>query len=519
MKKSLRTAAVLAAGVFVLGACGQGDAGNSVSADGPSGDPVRGGELVYSYSVDASTLDPAACGSSTSWQACQAIYGMLMRFDPATGDYAPHMAAGLDTEDGRVWTLTLRDGVTFTDGTPYDADAVAYNWERARDPQNRSSAAAVAQRMTWQVVDPTTVRIELPAPNFAFPSMLYTGLGAIGSPAALEARGADFGANPVGAGPFTLETWSRGVEMQLARNDGYWDEGKPYLDAFTIKIIADERQRLAAVESGEADLAATILADSAAQVEQAGLALTERPTLAAAQGLRFNFADPAVADENLRRAVVLAMNVDEIAGVVHGGVGPATTIAPEGTRFHDPAAMLPSEDLAEAQRRFDLYRSETGLDTVDVQYMIVAGIPLLAQEAQMIKAQVERIDGLTLTVLPLEIAARQAALRNGDFMIANDSMGLNYDPEALYERYHTAGSENFGKYSDPQVDAALEASRASQDPAEVDEAYRAVLARLTETLGVRPLFYQTTTMYSRGDVGGTEPEYLYYPPADGLWIG
>ncbi|MEE2035016.1 ABC transporter substrate-binding protein, partial [Rhodococcus chondri] len=117
--RTARLAVAFAASAALLAGCGQGGAESGGSVDLSSMDPVQGGSLRWGYVFTAPSLDPAQCGTSAGWQACQAIYGTLMSYDASDNSYAPAMAESVVTEDGRVWTLTLREGVTFTDGTPY----------------------------------------------------------------------------------------------------------------------------------------------------------------------------------------------------------------------------------------------------------------------------------------------------------------------------------------------------------------------------------------------------------------
>ena len=123
------------------GSGGSGEADRSAGSSGsaPEGEPTSGGTATFAYAVDAASVDSANCGSSVSWMACTAIYGTLVTFDAETLEYGPGMAESFESEDGKVWTITLRPDLTFSDGTPFDAEAVAFNWDRAKDPVNRNS--------------------------------------------------------------------------------------------------------------------------------------------------------------------------------------------------------------------------------------------------------------------------------------------------------------------------------------------------------------------------------------------
>ena len=127
--------------------------------------------------------------------------------------------------------------------------------DRIKNPQTLSPAIRATTGMTWQIVDPLTVDVTSDSPNYQLPWQLVKGLGAIGSPTAIQAAGAEVGNTPVGAGPFVLTRWTRGTQMELTRNPTYFEQGLPYLDGLTTKVINSEDQRLNALRSGEVDVA------------------------------------------------------------------------------------------------------------------------------------------------------------------------------------------------------------------------------------------------------------------------
>ncbi len=138
---------------------------------------------------------------------CQAVYGALLYYDFETGEITPGMAESFTSDDGKVWTLKLRPGLTFTDGTPFDAAAVAFNWDRILDPALLSPSRAAAQTITWNVVDETTLTVTSNEVNHQLPFQLTESLAFVASPTAIAQKGADFANAPVGAGPFQLTSW------------------------------------------------------------------------------------------------------------------------------------------------------------------------------------------------------------------------------------------------------------------------------------------------------------------------
>ena len=203
------------------------------------------------------TLDPlrfTASGGSDGQRAF-ALYGALVAYDSESGEAQPVLAESFESNaDFTVWTLTLKDGVTFSDGAPYDAAAVKTNWERAKDPANRSPAfTAMLAVSDVTVTDPLTATITLSSPNAQFPNTVSrSALNYLASPAAIAA-GTDLTSQAVGAGPFLLESWTRDDRMIMNANPDWMGSDGPYLDKLTFRVVGDEEQRIDTFATGDAD--------------------------------------------------------------------------------------------------------------------------------------------------------------------------------------------------------------------------------------------------------------------------
>jgi peptide/nickel transport system substrate-binding protein len=231
--------------VILLGACGGSDDSGSpadtsivgtVTTSG--GQPKSGGSMTFGTFAETNGLDPTISFATgvIGGTELAALYDNLMRYDPSTGTYSPGTAESLEPNaDYSVWTLKLRAGIKFTDGTAYDADAVKYNIERHSAPGSRSNyTSQVSNIKSIDVVDPLTVRFGLTSPLAAFPYVLSVGPGMIASPTAIKRLGADFNLNPVGAAPFMLESYKPKEALVLKRNPTYWN-GPAYLDS--VKFV------------------------------------------------------------------------------------------------------------------------------------------------------------------------------------------------------------------------------------------------------------------------------------------
>lgn len=523
--------AALIATVSVIAACGQGGSADSAASaerpsfDGaygtsgpaPEGEPQAGGSVRFAYAAEPVSVDSANCGAGMSWMACTAIYGGLVTFDPRTLEYGPGLAESFESEDGVEWTIALRPDLTFTDGTSLDAEAVAFNWARAADPVNRNAARETVESMNWEIRDDRTLAVTLDKPNFQFPSLLYTSLGMIGSPTAIKEKGEDFAVEPVGAGPFRLDRWSRGTEMGFVRNDGYWDAPRPYLDELVIVTIPQEQQRANALNSGDIDIDATTSPTTADELRAAGRSDSRMLNLVGS-GIRFNMAEGPATDERVRRAIAHAVDRAAIREAVWS-TGPATdAFAVEGGALFDPEATLPEYNPQRAQEIVDEIRAENGGEEIVVEYSSLAGITMMIEEGQMLKAQVDAIDGLTLKVVEVDAATYGSRVLGGDFEAASASVGLLLDPATMYA-LHSDSNENLQSYSNPEFDRNIELARSTPDPVEQVKFSKAALSHYVGDVAAIPWTPAATYWFHNGDIGGIAPGYNYYLRPELLWRG
>lgn len=339
----------------------------------------------------------------------------------------------------------------------------------------------------------------------------------IGSPTAIEEKGEDFALEPVGAGPFELDRWSRGTEMSFVRNDDYWDAPRPYLDELVIVTIPQEQQRANALNSGDIDINTTGMPVTAEELRAAGRSEAHMLNLVGA-GIRFNMSDGPTTDPRLRQAIAHAVDTAAIREAVWSADPGPGTFAIEGSALFDPEATLPEHDPVLAQELVDEIRAENGGEDIVVEYSSLAGVSQMVQEAQMLKAQIDAIDGLTFEVLELDAATYSSQVLAGDYHAATGNMGVTLDPALLYDRMHTDGGENNQGYSNPEFDEHIERARAASDPVEQMEFSKQAVRVFTEDVAALPWTPAATYWFHNGDVGGITPGYNYYVRPDLLWL-
>ncbi|MBL7502687.1 ABC transporter substrate-binding protein [Frankia sp. CNm7] len=456
----------MAALAGVLPACG----GSSDEAPGtaPSAATVRlGGAATYIPSGDVRNLEPAAQGSVTSsGPYMNAIFDALFTVEPKTGNVRPRIATSFTTTDGRTWTLKLRDGVKFSDGTALDAEAVRFSWERLRNGEVQAVASdAVRQMDTITVVDPLTLTVTLKAPNWQFQHAVQDSSTIwIVSPTAVRTQGNDdFAQHPVGAGPFTLKSRTPNSDTVLARNPNYWQTGLPKLDTLILRPNPDGQQALDTVLSGGAQAMYDGVGQLATQGKDAGLSAPQDYGMQGGVTFLFNQAKAPFDDVRARQAVVLALDLDEInQQVFEGGAEIPKTLFSPDSPFYDASLTLPVNQPEQAQALFD----ELAAEGRPVSFTInTTSGSASASYAKAIQTQLSTYDNVTVEVAQTDVPTHSAGLRNHTFQLAS-SGAQSVDPEpALYAALHSTGSNNYGSIKDSAIDRGLDAGRASSDEA------------------------------------------------------
>jgi 4-phytase/acid phosphatase/peptide/nickel transport system substrate-binding protein len=229
-------------------------------------------------------------------------------------------------EDGMSGTVTLREGVMFHDGTPFNAEAVAAHYNRIMDPEYRLSTRIFGPIESVDVVDEYTVRFNLNQPWVALKSALAIShmYNFIPSPTALQGDPEGFNTNPVGTGPFKFESWSRNDRIVYSRNESYWDSGLPKIDNLIIRSIPDNQTRLAALKAGEIDIMKT---PSPTQVAELQAGDSDNIEIFRAHGdgavsWNMNHDRPPFNDPEIRKAIVQAIDTEAFSKARYKGVQP-----------------------------------------------------------------------------------------------------------------------------------------------------------------------------------------------------
>jgi len=357
---------------LLLAACGGGPQATEApasetteeAAPATEAPAVSGGVLTVGIPVEPETLDPGDAVYVYEQFILMSIFDSLLSISPE-GELYPALATAWEpNEEYSEFTFTLRDDVTFHDGTPFTAEAVKASFDHiASESVLESGGKSLLQDHAYVetvVVDDYTVTVKFGA---SYPLFLRDAARqwlSISSPAALEEFGADYGRNPVGTGPFKFVQWDAQSQIVLERNEEYnWGpefaahEGPAYLDQVVFRILPEAATRLTAFETGEILLAGEPPALDAIALAQAGSASIEtfaQPGIPAI--LMINASKAPTDNINVRKAMIYAVNQDELAQTAFQDLGlPAySVISPTTWAYDEGAANLYRYDPAEAAR-------------------------------------------------------------------------------------------------------------------------------------------------------------------------
>jgi peptide/nickel transport system substrate-binding protein len=490
-----------------------------------AGTPTPGGSMTIINGGDITSWDPALTSGTYPggpMDALDAVYGFLVYVD-ANGVVTGSMAKSLSSTDGMTWTLKLRDGVKFSDGTPFDATAVKFNWDRAAD----AATAAPTQKWmaTWNegmtVVDPTTLTIKLPSADANFGSEIAQLAPFIASPAALNEATSKTDIKPVGAGPFILQNWDQGVSMTLTRNPGYWDQPRPYLETLKFAIIPETNSRIATVVQGGAQMMAGYPYQFGSNASAPGVGQIEIP-ISGFNRAYFNQASGIFSDLRARQAFWYGIDRTRLMqAFTQTDIYPApTTYFPQNSPYYDPSLTFPAYDAAKAQSLIDALTADGKPFNVKIVSNNNSDVKRLDDYIQQMLSSYK---GATVTVSQIDdaqiaqVCGQQHAFDicfEGGVLVSNGPQPVTSD------LLSSKGATNYGQYHSPDMDAALTAAGATVDPTQAKAAYQKVQQLILQDLPIYIFGRQTRYLLVRDNTGGVVPsdggilqkQFLYVCP-------
>lgn len=475
---------------LLLGGCGQAPSPAAPEA------PQKGGDLVMALLSDAVTLDPHTGNDVPSSNVTYNLYETLVIFDQ-NNVLQPLLATEWKAVDELTWEFKLRQGVKFHDGSELKAQNVKATFERLLDPavaSQRLFLYSMIEAIT--VVDEYTVRFKTKFPFAPLPAHLAHNGGGIISLEAIEKDYAEMKAgnkpgsflaqNPVGTGPFRLESWEPGNQLKLVRNEDYWGE-KVKLESVTFKVVPENLTRLSELETGYAHIADPIQPSDVKRVASMPNAYLHRKSATSLAYIGFNCQKAPFNDVRVRQAISMAINKNDIVdGVYRGTAIPAVGPIAPGVFGFDPAVKSMPFDKEKAKQLLAEAGFEKGFSTT----IWTNDNPARIQIAEYVQSKLRELN-ITVTIEVMEWGAYLDSTGEGkhDMFILGWSTPTLDGDYAMYALFHSsnqgkAGNRSF--FADEKVDELLDKGRQEADPAKRLAFYKEAQERLVE---LAPMLY------------------------------
>ncbi|MFD2829952.1 ABC transporter substrate-binding protein [Corticicoccus populi] len=461
---------------LVLVACGSNSDSETTSEEGgEEGEQTSGGTLNIGLSSNASTLDPVLYTGVYESQIMRQIGDTLVVYDQELEEIVPSLATEWEiSEDMMTYTFTLRDDVYFQEGEYQDgrqmtAEDVKYSLERSSEESVQNRLVGVE---SVDVTDDFEVAVNLEEPNAALINMLTDSGNMIVPQEEVEGHGDAFGANLIGTGAFTLDSWQTGQQVNLVKNENYWGE-EPYLDGVVFKFISDESMMGNAIRSGDIHIATNVTGQNREIIETTeGLELLSTPGLSITY-LDMNFTEGPTADPKVREAIVKATDTQQIVDGVHqwGGGEVSYLPLPRGSWGYDESleSLKPEYNPEEAK---EILAETEYADGFEIDLYV---LDTRTNYATIFQDQMKENLNIDVNINVSEWGTLTDTISQGNAPMNIGGWSWYPDPYFfLDQRFHSdqIGSNANGKgYSNPEVDALLD--RAVTETIDQDE--RAVL--------------------------------------------
>ena len=453
-------------------------------------------QLTTAISSNPPTLDPQRTFNGFSFAVTNQVYETLVDMS-AEGEIVARLATDWEYIDPNTLQLRLREGVTFHDGTEFDASAVKASLERLLDPDTGAPGRFVVSAIREvNALDPLTVEIITAEP---FAPLLAHLAHPVASIVPVE-QAESLARNPVGTGPYTFIAWLDGSEISLQANPTYWG-GAPAIASLIYRIIPEVSTQIVELRAGGLDIIFNLPPDNFVSLQQEDSLVTESFLGWGSAHLGFNTANPQLEDLRVRQAIAHAIDKELIVEVFLQGLAePAVVPIPPTVRF---AAEL-AEPFPYDPDRARALLAEAGTSDVSLRLDIFQN-PDLEAVAQVLQAMLADV-GITLDIRIQEFAAYSEAVQREDAELYGTTWGtVTLDADyTLYAFFHASEipQNNLSRYANDVVNALLDEARATPDAEVREAAYATVQAQVLEDVPMVTLYYPLSTYAKRNVLQG-----------------
>jgi peptide/nickel transport system substrate-binding protein len=502
-----------------LSACGGGSSsGGTAGADGPT--------LVMARVKDAVVLDPAHATDGLSLNTTNEVFQNLVQFKPGSFDVVGDAAQKWSSSaDGKTWTFELKPGLVFSDGTPLDAKAVKFNYDRWRLTTNPAHGnfgysyyadtfggfpGAIAD---VQAPSATRVVIKLAKPLGPFLRDIAEQSFGLGSPAAITADPKAFEIKPVGSGPYTVAEWVRDDHITLVANPK-WSGPKPAYRTVIVRDIPDQATSVLSIQKGDIDMLTDPRPDDAKTLaKQQGITVVEQPSNNSSY-VAMDVEKKPFGDVRVRQAVAYALDLATMARSLYSsGAVVADNWTPTGMLGANPAVKAYPHDLAKARALLAAAGLPKGFSTT-LMYPTAPRpyLPEPQRVAETIQANLEQA-GIHVTLQPYEFGVFLDKIKHGQHeMCLIGWTGDNGDPDNFFyplldqdSARKDGNAQNYSFWRDPRFHALMLQGQGTVDEQKRAAVYRAANAMVHDQAPAIPLVHTTVPVVLKSSLKGFVP--------------
>jgi peptide/nickel transport system substrate-binding protein len=503
--------------------CGSGDDGDDAGGNTNAtvenltkpvtGDPTPGGKIIFGTESDVSGWNPTVDRwDATGVEIGVSVYDPLAAFDE-NFEAKPYLAESFTpNDDASVWTVKLRDGIKFTNGSPLNAAAVQNEIDLFRAAA--LTGAAFANIESTAIVDNLTLTVTMKQPWAAWPNSLTAQAGVIPAPEQLAAPPEESSRVPIGSGPFMYRSWDGG-EFDAVKNPNYWRAGLPYLDEVVFKAIPDSAVRVSALQAGNINVLVTTRNDDIKKLtdlaQQGTIQIVSSKGETDENMVLINTSKAPMDDLRVRQAMAYAIDRTALSNATSTDLAlKADGMFATDSKWYSQTDY-PQFDLDKAKALVQEYEAEKGPISFELGSTTDS---LVILSAQLLQQQFQEA-GMEVSVKQLEQATYITNAVTGDYTAQMWRQFGAPDPDGDYVWFIGANATqslalNMARNQDPELDAALNTQRASKDLATRQAAWKTIQERQTADLPYLWLSHQPWVMAAdnsiRGLDGGTLPD-------------
>lgn len=501
-----RILAAIAAGLLVTAAAACGGGGET-----ESGGSIT--DLVIDVGAEPDSLDPMYRNTPEALRFHRLAYSALLAWNEDQ-TLAPDLAAELPeiSDDRMTYTIKLREGLKFHDGTDLTADDVVFTYTEAADPENGTVyLSALAYMESIKALDDLTVELKLTEP-YAYMSTRLAMIPIISSETPYQVNDT-YAQTANGSGPFQLERVSRGDSIVLSRFEDYHGK-RPAFDTVTLKVVPEPASRVARLTNGESHITPNIPTDQVELIRSRGHnAKTVEGNISRLYFYPSMKKGQPTANTDFRLALAWAIDRGAIVEQVYDGAArPNSTYLAYGMMYHDEQLGLTFGDEPNLDKARE-HLAKSGVELDRKLSIIAFNSPDLVSAATIVQANLKEL-GIEATVEAQDVAAFYPKLVSGDYDLIMFSSPVTassgFAPDYVYGGLHSASANNFNQFADEEMDQLLHAAIVAETEEEQAAAWRAIQERDLETQGVIQIVVSQTSEAWSKDLKNYEPSSLVW---------